>query len=90
MKSIRSLITAVAFAAIGTSAIAFSAQAAQPFGRDSVQAGGNHVAAGAHAQISGNQVPGRQGGLPADTKAGMHKSTDKHADDNVTTRAGRA
>lgn len=90
MKSTRTLIAAVAFAAIGTSSIAFSAQAAQPFGRDSVQAGGNSVATRAYAQSAGDQVPGRQGGLSADAKASVHQDVGKHAGDSVTTRAGRA
>lgn len=85
MKAIRNSLTVFAFTA---AAVAASAHAAQPNGRDSVYlAGTAQVGTPTTVQVI-DQVPGRAGGLATGTKLKAGRSGSDVAD--LTNRLGRA
>lgn len=86
MKAIRNTLTVIAFT--GAAALAVSAHAAQPNGRDSVYLAGTAQAAAPTSVQVIEQVPGRAGGLGIGAKLKAGRAGSNVAD--LTNRFGRA
>ncbi|MCC7546335.1 MAG: hypothetical protein IT532_01080 [Burkholderiales bacterium] len=90
MNAIRTVVTALTFAALSSVAFASETSAARDFGRDTVTAQGKSVAPAYATTRHADVAHGRQGGLTADAKKEILENAKGGVHADLVNRVGRS